>query len=105
MTQLGELLRDDGIRRAVNHAERVEPDWAERAYFCVIQIARKGRPFTCEDVKIHAAICRMPDPPDARAWGGILRHAAKQGLIRKVGWAASTSPVCHCRPMQVWVAA
>lgn len=95
-------LRDDGIRRAVEHADALEPSWSERAYtfFCGWLLGR-NEPFqTCEARWASEGI--VPPPPDARAWGHVARRAALAGKIVAIGTAPDLDPKSHRSPCNVW---
>jgi len=100
-----ERLRDEGMERAADHAEREIPEWRNEARRILEITAALHRNFTSEDIKIQADIRGLPRPPEPRAWGAVIQRAARDGIIRKVGWADSTSRTCHCRPMQLWTRA
>jgi hypothetical protein len=97
-------LRDDGISRAINHANHIDPTLGERALSYVQQIARSSgqRTVTSEYIRQYAEQNGLPFPPDKRAWGAVMRRAAKAGYIRKVGWTTATDPKVHCNPVSLW---
>jgi hypothetical protein len=93
--------RDSGIARAVEHADREEPDWYSNAFRLLQRfLERHEGDFLAEDV-VAWADGRIVHPPDARAWGGVIRRAAIAGLIRKNGYApantSNRSPKCLWR--------
>lgn len=103
----GRRRRDDGIQRALDHAERTEPRWADRAHEALMEfIASHQSEFMGEHVRgwAHDTL-GIPKPPHARAWGGVMARAAKQGLIVRVGFAPVSNPKAHCAPCSVWRAA
>lgn len=102
MTQLelGAQLRDEGIQRAVDHADREKPKWSDLAYQALLGM--RGE-FTSEDVRIQAEYDGLPKPPDARAWGGVVKRALKAGHIRFLRYGKSCNPFAHQRPVSVWV--
>lgn len=107
MTTQARKARDAGIRRAVEHAEDVHPNWANQAYaaiedYLTIGYVAHGGRFTSEDVRAHAAKIGVPVPPSARSWGGVFRSAAHHGLIRKCGITESQAPHCHCSHVGLW---
>ena len=76
---------DVGIERAVVRAEKVSPDWTQKAAdmlrigACVL--SGKGvQKFTIEQLRtlVDGA---LPKPPDGRAWGGATRRATSLGFI------------------------
>ena len=97
--ELGERLRDEGIDRSINHADRVEFDWSKGAYQLVSTMSGS---FTSEEVRQKADRIGFPSPPDARAWGGVMRRAKHNGLINFEGYQPSINPQAHRRPTSVW---
>lgn len=94
--------RDEGARRAAEHAERVvDPQWQTKAAeFFERVIAGVRGPFLAELVVAEAKAANFPLPPDGRAWGAVIQRAARAGKIVKVGYApASTS---NCSPKVLW---
>jgi hypothetical protein len=92
---------DDGIRRAVRHAERLDPGWPLLAYqmladFCSV---RRGCYFTSEDVRRWCSL-RGFESPVPKAWGQVFRKAAKAALIRKHGIAVAKER--HGSPTVQW---
>jgi hypothetical protein len=103
----GARLRDEGIDRAVAHADRVTPKWSERAYEglrrFMVYVSGKDE-FTSEHVRYFAEGWGLPSPPDKRAWGVVMMRAARAGLIRKTGrFTTSRNPNCHKMPKALWV--
>lgn len=92
------VRRDAGIERAVTHADRVMLTWSDDAYsYLRTWLARKPRgDFLAEDAFAEFLI----DPPDGRAFGAVIRRAARDGLIHKVGYRqAKTS---NLSPKVLW---
>lgn len=108
MRSAAQILRDDGITRAVDHADAVNMDWSERAE----QIAREyidliggaGHQFTSEMIRFYATEQSFPKPPDGRAWGAVMMKLARSGRCKKVGWATASDPKVHCNPITLWEA-
>jgi hypothetical protein len=77
-----------GMRQAVEHADAVRPAWSSIALDHVRDFAlhHAGRePFLGEDIRAWAEQNDCPTPPDGRAWGAVIKAAARSGLIRKTG--------------------
>ena len=93
--------RDSGITRATDHAEAETPGWNDIAFDFLEACAKvRAAPFLAEDVIEMAKAAHLPPPPDGRAWGGVFRRAARQGVIQKAGYApAKTS---NCSPKVLW---
>lgn len=99
--------RDDGIGRAVDHADRVHPSWADQAFdvladYLTIGAIAAGAGFTSEDVRDHADRLALPEPPHLRAWGGVFQRAARGGLIVKSGVTEARAARVHCGIITVW---
>lgn len=100
-----EARRDEGIDHAVSRALRHNSLWMDD---CVERLAhfvadRPGRPFLAEefvDTLRHQAPELLADI-DPRALGGVIREAAKRGIIVRVGYApantSNRSPKCLWR--------
>lgn len=96
--------RDQGIERAVVHADQVNEGWSEKAYqflkrFLSIHVGT----FQAEEVRSYAAQMDFPLPPSARAWGAVIVRAAKEGLISGVGYKAVRNKKAHATPARVWI--
>lgn len=100
----GEELRDAGIAQAIESADWKEPEWSEKAYKTLIAyLSNQHGEFMTEQFRNWAKIFkRLSDPPSARAYGGIMRKAAKAGLIKKIGYDQVTNPTAHCANAAVW---
>lgn len=90
--------RDVGMSRSVNHAGAV---WAATAFAFVVRYAlTHSEPFMTEDVIRAAASEGLPEPPDRRAFGAIMKKAQREGHIVADGYApAATS---NCSPKVRW---
>lgn len=103
---LARKLRDEGMQRAIDHADRVIDRWQDKAYESLrVYISFNSQPFLSEDVRVYAAHLGIPDPPDKRAWGAVMMRAAKAGLIRKLGWTTASDPKVHKNPVSQWIRA
>lgn len=100
----GARLRDEGIRIAEAHAASVAPDWPELAWFYLTAATDWGNlsRFQTTDFRKWAEARGLPKPPDARAYGGVMRRGIKAGKIRADGYAPTPDPQAHCRPAVVW---
>ena len=79
--------------------------WYEAALCAIHNLAQSGRGFTTDDVwDALAALATFTTEP--RALGAIMRDAARAGTIQPtVNFVKSRRPVCHSRPVRVWVGA
>lgn len=95
-----------GMQQAVDHADRVEPDWSEEAYHALCRAAvlfacefGRSTPFTIEMLRQRMTIA---SPTDERAWGGVTQRAAREQIITKTGHAAPAAS-SHGSPKPLWV--
>lgn len=73
--------------------------WNTLAYAAFVDYANAAKgTFLTEDVRL--ASTDLPQPPDNRAWGGVVNRARRDGVVKQVGFAPSRTG--HCRPMPVW---
>lgn len=92
--------RDDGITRAGEHAGDL---WKKGARGYLLEYcAYSSAPFMAEDVRGYAEERSFAKPPDGRAWGAVFQAAAREGLIRKVGYAPAKSS--NLSPKVQWAA-
>ena len=98
-----ETERDQGIERAVSHANRECPAWSEKAYEILRAfIDGYSGQFLGEQVRVYAKIMKLPEPPSQRAWGAIMVRAAREGFIKHVGYAQTTNPRAHAATAHLW---
>jgi hypothetical protein len=98
-----ELRRDIGIRDSVEHADREISGWSDWAMWALLEYADNALgTFLTEDVRAFARAGGLPDPPDGRAWGAVMRRAAKAGYIKSVGYRAARSS--NLSPKVLWSA-
>jgi hypothetical protein len=88
----GRELRDEGMARAVEHADAIYPEWSDVALsllrtWCASRIGQQKM---------------LPVPPDKRAWGAVMLRAAKAGYIEKVGYGACQAPNVHRSICTMW---
>lgn len=101
----GTALRDQGIARAEDHAERESPGWSDRALGMLRQYAAEiGGRFQAEDVRAFAKARGLEDAPSARAWGGVIVRARRMGVIKFVGYENVKNKLAHATPAAVWEA-
>lgn len=96
-----------GARRAEAHADRAQPDplWSKVAWVRFLEfLTRRGRHslFTSEEFRTFAWQSGLADPPDERAYGNIIRRAAKKHLIVGRYYVTGSNPQAHGRPVRVW---
>jgi hypothetical protein len=95
-----EVRRDIGMERAVEHADRKEPDWSAQAMAALLDFVMvyADMPFLAEEVRAHADW--IPPPPDGRAWGAVFQRAAREGHIVRLGYAPAKSS--NLSPKVLW---
>jgi len=100
----GEVLRDQGMKRAIDHAEQVVPNWADLATAKLIEYIKihPHLEFMGEDVRVWAHQRGLLEPPHKRAWGGVIMIAAKKGLIVRVRIGQVKNPNAHRANASVW---
>ena len=91
--------RDEGMERAADHAEGVDPGWAASCYRVLEVYAGHTAEFNSLAFREHLARIGFPVPVP-KALGGVFRKAACAGLIHKVGF--DQHPERHCSPTPRW---
>lgn len=84
-------------------ANRDAPGWSEDALHGVelYCLANPGKEFLAEEAREWAEAMELVDPAkNERAWGAVLRRAAKLQIIRKVGYAPAKSS--NLSPKVLW---
>lgn len=91
-----EAARDAAI---ADVARGAPTEWLAAAT-ALIESFPPGRLFTTDDLWRELGENRPPEP---RAMGAVVKHAAQVGLIRSTGhyWKSSRA-ACHARPCAVW---
>lgn len=99
--QTGTELRDNGMKQATDHANRVIPAWSTLAYHFLLNYIKTVPGFMTEDVR-RASAGQVPEPPSNRAWGSIVVRAKKAGVIIPDGFRSVTNPKAHATPATYW---
>lgn len=89
------------MQRAEDHANKVHPDWSAKAYDFLLGYAEINSEFMAEDVRL-AGQGLVPEPPSKRAWGSVIRRAAVNGIIRRLGFRSVKNAKAHSAPCGVW---
>ncbi len=97
----GRTLRDQGIQRALNHANQAKKNWQEMAFRFLVEYARQHDEFSGEEVR-EASRGSVPEPPSLRAWGWPLIRAAKEGIIEQIGYVQVKNPAAHRANAALW---
>jgi hypothetical protein len=75
-------------------------DWCEQALVCLRAYAQgRNAPFLIEEARRAAEVSGLPTPPDARAWGHVVRVASTSGYIEQCGSARAGSSNGSLKPL------
>lgn len=100
----GQQLKEIGMQRASDKAEKENPGWNEAAYEMLKQFLEiRFHPFLMEDFRAYAEPSGLPSPPTGRAYGSVAVKAAKNGLMRRIGYTQVTNPIAHRANASVWL--
>lgn len=102
-TSEAQARRDSGMGLAIDKADRDRPGWSEDALQAVRTFASThiGQHFLAETVRSWCESSHaVESPKNERAWGAVMRRAAKEGCVRKVGYAPSQSS--NLSPKTLW---
>lgn len=101
--KMARQARNEGMEKAVDHADDVEPGWSSRAYkFLLKFLQNHNGNFMGEEVRSYAALMDFELPPSNRAWGSVIAKAAKEGLIERVGYQQVRNVKAHRTPATLW---
>lgn len=104
---MGEKLRDEGMKKAIDHANRIEEKWSDMAYNCLIRYVRTkktGDEFLAEDFRKWAmSQTPLPRPPNLRAYGAIMMRAKKNNIVSSRGTRPVSDPGSHKANANLWV--
>ncbi len=101
--ETGEQLRDEGMRRAADHADAVHPKWTDRAFDLFKRYSLTHRLFMTEDVRLWVQQHRLIEAPDdQRAWGAVTAKAVRAGVVYCSHFASQKDPKSHRSPKPVW---
>lgn len=77
--------------------------WSERATELLRKYAPTVTDFITEDFRSYAEENGLEKPDEPRAYGGIMRNAAKAGIIETTGkFRCMNNPKSHSCPKIVW---
>lgn len=101
----GRRLRDEGIDRAVAHANKENPGWSDKVYDLFVNkfLLNTNGPFLMEEFRSFCAQIDFDFPPDSRAFGAIPKRAKKEGLIKSVGTRPAKSKKSHMANYNIWI--
>lgn len=98
----GEELARAGANAAAANADRVSPEWTDRAYFLFAAYARGHAEFATEDVVSYATTLGFAAPPDKRAWGHVAKRAAKARIVERSGYTKAKNSNVHRMTVTLW---
>lgn len=101
----GETLKEKGMKRAIDSANRKENLWSERAYALLLQFLSglpKDRRFMIEQFRKFAYERGLPVPPSERAFGSVTLRASNAGKIVRVGFGTVENAKAHKCFAPVW---
>lgn len=101
-----EINKDDGIKRSELNAECKEKNWSFIA-MSMLELFLKfniGK-FMTEDVRHYASKMGMEEPPNSKAWGGVITRAHRNGTIKFMGYGKTSNPRAHRTPACIWAKA
>jgi hypothetical protein len=101
MENTGRQAAQAGIDVAIEHADRVAPEWRHLAYDALVEFAKTQPTFTIEQLREHLN-GKLADPPSLRAWGGIARKAQHAGIIEHGGFVEATATNVHANVVTLW---
>lgn len=95
----GERLRDEGLERAVTHADKVVPEWKDKCWSLFLEWLDRmpaGHRFLLEEFRLHCeAQGKIEQPPSNRAFGFLSVKAARAKLIFQCGTGKVNNPNAH----------
>jgi len=94
-----------GMALSEANANRHKQRWSEDAEAALLRycLAHRGQDFLTEQVREWGESLDLVDAPfNAKAWGGVMRRSAANGVIRKVGYGPARSS--HFSPKVLWQA-
>jgi hypothetical protein len=101
--KLSRRARNEGIQKAVDHAEKENVGWNQKAYDFLIKFLNNHNGyFMAEEVRVYAQQMNFELPPSNRAWGGVILKASRSGLIQSCGIHKVKNKRAHCANAAVW---
>ena len=91
--------RELGMQRSADSANRAEEGWTFQALAMLTAYAQQSQaPFLIEHARLWSEANGLPSPPDARAYGAVVRMAASKRRIERVGYALAASSNGSAKP-------
>jgi hypothetical protein len=79
----------------------VHKDWSNEAFEFFLRYIKKNDEFMAEDVR-NASQGVVQEPPNNRAWGGVIVRAMRMGLIYRKGYKNVENAKAHRTPATLW---
>ena len=92
----GRRRRDEGVETATHGTDIV---WRRVTDEVIAGLAASGCTFDAEDVR---AVVGEPPAGSQNAFGARFSHAARNGVIVRVGYRQASRPEAHARTLAVW---
>lgn len=94
--QAGMMMAEDNANTKIN-------GWSRIAFNILREFLMfHNDPFLAEEVRSYASQRGLDEPPSKRAWGGVITRAARQKLIKSIGFGLTTNPLAHRTPATLW---
>lgn len=87
--------------QALVESHQVE-QWKAGVARVIATLGGRGEPFTNDDVRAEADQRLLGEPTHPNAWGAAMSSARKRGLIKSVGYTASTQISRHGAIVRQW---
>jgi hypothetical protein len=102
LTAISEKQR--GIEKAENTADAINPNWRNEAFEVLKEfLLTVPGEFLVEDVRAYAAVKNFVAPASNRVWGSVVVRAAREGLIKNIGYGVTKNKKAHRTPASIWI--
>ncbi len=98
----GKQLKEAGIKKATDTAERFHNDWSQQAHETLCQFIKRRKQFRTEEFREYAISKGLPVPPSLRAFGGVIGRARNANLIRHIDYVQVKNPRAHNANASLW---
>ena len=96
----GRAARDDGLKRAAEHAG--EP-WMDAAVADFARFVKARGEATCEQWRLDWLTRGRPAPASHKAYGAVASTAARRGLVVNTRrYVQAVSEKTHAHPVPIW---
>lgn len=94
-----------GIDHAAAAADQKHRGWTDEAFEFIRTYAKnmKGKQYIGHDIVAASCVRGILQPENSKAWGQPIQRAAREGLIKRVGFAPD--PNRHTNPVPLWESA